>query len=99
MIINSGLIKVTINAIQVGGADSSRFTVTPGCNGRVLNPSQTCTITVTFAATSDGTYNAMLQVHDDGPGGVHTVNVSGYRGFPTIKFPTLRPPITPRPSP
>ena len=96
-ITNSGLIKVTINAVQV--ADTGHFSASPACNTRVLNVGQWCTVTVTFTSTADGTFNTTLQVHDDGPGGMHTVNVSGYRGFPTIKFPTMRPPITPRPSP
>jgi hypothetical protein len=98
IITNTGLARVTITAVKV--SDTTHFSANTACNGRALNPEQTCTVTVTFAPTADGTFNATLQVYDDGPGSPHTVNITAYRGPPTlIKIPTGRPPIvSPRPA-
>jgi hypothetical protein len=93
---NTGAGRVTISTVKT---DDSHFTVNTGCFNKVLMPGNACTMTLTFAASTDGTIKAKLQVVDDAPGSPHEMSLLGYRGPILIKliptqariFPSLSP--------
>jgi hypothetical protein len=84
MITNTGGGQAAISTVN---SSDSHFTVTTGCHGRTLAPGKSCSLTLTFAATADGTYRAKLTVND--AVGPHEIAVTGYRG-PLI---FIKPPI------
>lgn len=89
-ITNTGTGDLTINSVRsddLGG----HFSVSPGCDSRVLAPNQACQVTVRFTATTFGQFSARLQVFDSLSPGLHLVPVSGYRGLLIV-------PIVPGPS-
>ena|ERR1700719_2717197 len=72
---NTGPIPVTISSIST----SPPFTQTNNCPiaPSTLQPSTSCTISVSFAPTSTGRVNGSLAVTDDAPGSPQTVNLKG----------------------
>lgn len=89
-ITNTGTGDLTINSVRSDDL-SGHFSVTSGCDARVLAPNQACQVTVRFTATTFGQFSARLQVFDSLQPGLQLVPVSGYRGLVII-------PIVPRPS-
>jgi len=61
-ITNSTSANLVVTAIGNSGANPSAFTTTNNCTGSPILPSGTCTIHVTFAAPTVGSYAAWLSV-------------------------------------
>jgi hypothetical protein len=70
-------------------ADDSHFTVSPGCAGKTLQPSDSCSVTVTFSSFTNVNLKSKLIVSDTAPGGTHDIAVTGYRGPPIIILPPI----------
>lgn len=60
VITNSGNVTLNISAITLSGADASQFSVTPST--ATISAGSTGTITVTFAPTSSGVKNAIINI-------------------------------------
>jgi hypothetical protein len=74
---NSGTASLTINNINIGGADANRFSRTTTCGG-TLAVGASCTINVTFSPQRAGAaYSASLQVSDNAPGSPQTATLTG----------------------
>ncbi|HEV2176294.1 MAG TPA: choice-of-anchor D domain-containing protein [Terriglobia bacterium] len=78
---NSGNATLTINSngITITGPNSGDFAQTNNCPGS-LSPNASCTITVTFTPTQNGTRTASVAVSDNAPGSPQTVPLSGLGG-------------------
>jgi Abnormal spindle-like microcephaly-assoc'd, ASPM-SPD-2-Hydin len=86
-IMNPGTGDLTI--ISVRSDDSgAHFAVTSGCDHRVLAPGQSCQVSVTFTATTNGQFSAHALVFDDLGPGPQSVPLSGYRGPLVIVLPS-----------
>jgi opacity protein-like surface antigen len=75
-IANSGTALVNLIGISITGNNASNFGWTSSC-GVQLAPSASCTLTVSFAATSVGTYSASLNIQTDASGGTGAVALTG----------------------
>lgn len=65
---NAGWAPVTITAADVGGSAAGDFSIAVNdCQDRVLRFSQTCQVSLTFAAGKAGERNATLEVEHFGP--------------------------------
>jgi FtsP/CotA-like multicopper oxidase with cupredoxin domain len=74
---NSGTAVVTINRINIGGANPNRFAQTNNC-GASLAIGASCTINVTFTPQRARTaYSATLQVADNAPNSPQTATLTG----------------------
>ncbi|MFN8512849.1 MAG: choice-of-anchor D domain-containing protein [Chloroflexia bacterium] len=76
---NNGTAALTISsvAITVGGADFTKVADT--CAGQVVNPGQSCTISVVFNPTTGGPRAGLLTITDNVPsaGSIQTVSLTG----------------------
>jgi Putative Ig domain/Abnormal spindle-like microcephaly-assoc'd, ASPM-SPD-2-Hydin len=79
---NSGTTSITITSVSVTGAGSSEFPISAKTCGSTLAAGATCTISVQFKPTAEGTQKATLTVVDSG--GTQTSALSGYGS--AIKF-------------
>ncbi|HEV2176432.1 MAG TPA: FG-GAP-like repeat-containing protein [Terriglobia bacterium] len=68
-------------------ATTGDFTQTNNCP-TVLNPSATCTVSVTFVPTAAGTRTGSLVISDNAPGGSQSVSLTGTGTAPSV---TLKP--------
>lgn len=74
---NAGNETLLINGIGIEGADSSAFQQTNNCT--TVTPDQTCTVDVSFTASSEGERNAVLKITSDDPQRPDiSVNLRGY---------------------
>lgn len=79
-ITSSGTTDLVIGAgaTSITGSDAAMFTIdADNCSGQTLSPSQTCSIDVSFAPTSDGEKLATLRVNSNDPASPTTVELSG----------------------
>jgi hypothetical protein len=65
-IYNRGTGGLTISAIGITGPDAAAFSQTNTCS--TVGPGSTCTVTVTFDATTEGEKNAILIITSNDPG-------------------------------
>jgi hypothetical protein len=68
---NSGNATLSISRVSISGD----FSETNNCIS--LNPSESCTLSVTFAPTASGTRTGTLTITDNAAGSPHTVSLSG----------------------
>jgi hypothetical protein len=69
---NTGGLPVQMQSVTA----TTGFSVSNAC-GSLLAPGSSCTIAVTFAASSIGTQTGTLTIQDDAPGSPQTVSLSG----------------------
>ncbi len=74
---NPGSATVHISQISIGGANPGQFTSSTGCGGAALATNQSCTVSVSFAPTSAGSFAETISVVDDATGSPQTVSVTG----------------------
>lgn len=74
---NTGAGQLTITTVK---ADDPHFTLNTGCTGKTLGPGGSCSVAVTFASTTNGTFKSKLTFNDNAPGGSHEIALTGYRG-------------------
>ncbi len=79
---NAGSATVSITSISVTGTESSEFPISADTCGSTLAAGASCSISVEFKPTSEGTQSATLTVVDGG--GTQTSALSGYGS--AIKF-------------
>jgi hypothetical protein len=72
---NTGATTLTISSISVTGAESAEFPITANTCGSTLGAGLTCTISVEFKPTAEGTQSATLSVVDGA--GTQTAALSG----------------------
>jgi len=77
-VINTGGGNLKISSVRID--DTARFSVTAECNNTILEPGESCHITVKFSTTGVGTFRANVVVSDDAAASPHSVPVTGYRG-------------------
>jgi len=82
---NSGSAPLNITSIAVTGTNSADFAQTSNC-GASLPPGGSCTISVTFTATAQGTRSASITVTDNASNSPQTINLTGIGVLPA---PTL----------
>jgi hypothetical protein len=63
---NSGQSSVKISSISVTGTNSSNFYLTNNLCGSTLSPGQSCTVDVSFASSTAGSFEAYLTVVSNG---------------------------------
>lgn len=66
VVANTGTAPLNIGAVSLMGPDAAQFSiVNDGASGKLLNPSDTATVTVRFAPTAVGTLTARLDIPND----------------------------------
>ena len=73
---NSGTAVLTINRINMGGANPNQFSQTNNC-GASLAIGASCTINVTFSPRQRNSFSATLQVTDNAPSSPQTATLTG----------------------
>jgi len=74
---NTGTAALTINSINMGGANSNQFAIQSRTCTNTLAAGSSCSINVVFSPTNRATYNATLQVNDNAPGSPQTATLTG----------------------
>jgi hypothetical protein len=76
---NTGTAPLTISSIGVGGTNAGDFAQTNNCPTApaTLAVNATCTLTVTFAPTANGSRSAGITITDDVPGSPQSLLLSG----------------------
>jgi FG-GAP-like repeat/Abnormal spindle-like microcephaly-assoc'd, ASPM-SPD-2-Hydin len=82
---NNGNATLSITNIGITGANAANFHESGTC-GSSLAAGAACTISVTFAPTTDGASNATLTITDGAPGSPHTVRLSGTGVVPHVSL-------------
>ena len=95
---NTGTVVVNIAGMTIAGTNASNFTETTTCAAQ-LPAGGSCTITVTFASGTIGSYTGALNIQNDATvGGVATVALTGTAAAPnpvvsltasTLTFPSM----------
>jgi hypothetical protein len=81
---NTGTAAVTISGISIGGTNAADFTETNTCGAQIA-VSASCTISVTFAASTAGSYTANLNIANNASaGGLGTVVLNGVATAPAV---------------
>jgi len=70
---NSGNANLTVNSVATSGANAGEFSLFNGCT--IVEPGNSCTVTVTFTPTTAGSKTATLSIKSDDPDEA-TVDVS-----------------------
>ena len=78
---NTGNAPLLLSGISLTGAHAVDFAVSPDCVV-VVNPSESCTIAITFQPTSEGAHAASLSVVDNAPDSPHSVALAGIAQLP-----------------
>ncbi|MDQ1437858.1 MAG: hypothetical protein QOK43_1487 [Acidimicrobiaceae bacterium] len=80
---NTGTDPVVIGTSTITGTGATSFLSDGGCDGRTLNPSDTCTILVLAYPTGGGLRSATLNIGDNAAPAPHTVplTVIGTQGY------------------
>lgn len=73
---NTGNESLTIAGISIAGVDPSEFAQSTTC-GSILIPSTTCSMSVSFAPTSAGSFEASVTVSDNAASSPQTVTLTG----------------------
>jgi hypothetical protein len=84
---NTGKAALTISGISMTGADAEDFAQTNKC-GTSLAVNATCTVTVSFTPSAQGTKTASLSISNNAPGGSQGVAVSGTAPTPALTLST-----------
>jgi FtsP/CotA-like multicopper oxidase with cupredoxin domain len=74
---NSGTASLTINSINLGGANANQFAIQSRTCTNTLAAGSSCNINVVFSPSNRATYNAILQVNDNAPGSPQTATLTG----------------------
>lgn len=77
MLSNTGTASLTINSINLGGANPNQFAIQSRTCTNTLAAGSSCNINVVFSPTNRATYNATLQVNDNAPGSPQTATLTG----------------------
>jgi hypothetical protein len=72
-----GALPVNIETVTVAGANASEFAVGGNCAGAVLQPTELCTVSVTFRPTAIGPRSAVITINSNAGNDPLTVNVGG----------------------
>jgi uncharacterized protein (TIGR03437 family) len=83
-ITNGGVGPLRIGSIAVVGANSGDFGISGSCSNASLAPSATCTLTVAFGATAQGSRTAAILVMANAPGSPMLIPLSGTGAVETL---------------
>jgi hypothetical protein len=90
-IMNPGTGNLTIVSVRSDDF-GAHFAITSDCDHKLLGPGQSCQVTVTFSAATNGQFGAHALVVDDLGSGTQYVPLSGYRGSLIFVLPPKAPP-------
>ncbi|HEY4817285.1 MAG TPA: choice-of-anchor D domain-containing protein [Candidatus Acidoferrum sp.] len=80
---NTGDQALSLNSINITGANPSDFVATPNCSlPTVLLPNATCSVSLVFSPTAAGARQASLAAANNAPGGPQTIPLSGFGAAP-----------------
>jgi hypothetical protein len=79
---NSGTAPLTISNIAIGGTDAGDFSETNNCS--VVNAGESCTVSVKFTPSTDGSRSATLTLTDNAGTGTQTVPLTGVGTFLSV---------------
>lgn len=95
-ITSTGAQALSINSIQISGADSSEFPAVDTCHApTVLQPNNFCSVSITFSPGSPGSAQASLMITDNAPGSPQAVSLTGT----AVAAPPPAPAVTISPNP
>ena len=82
---NSGLaaLRISTNGISLAGTNPGDFSETDTCNGSVVAPQATCSITVIFQPTATGMRAAQVLISDNAVNSPQAVSMSGVGALPS----------------
>ena len=87
---------LSVNSISISGPDATQFQETDTCQvPSVLQPTNFCSISITFSPSSTGSLQATLSISDNAPGSPQSVQVSGTGVAPPPPAPVVT--VTPNP--
>ncbi len=73
---NSGELDLIINSLQISG--DQEFSITSNsCSGKTLQPSESCTLTITFSPMQVGDYQAFLIITSNDPSSPTSIPILG----------------------
>ncbi|HEX7157776.1 MAG TPA: choice-of-anchor D domain-containing protein, partial [Edaphobacter sp.] len=78
---NTGISTVHVYGVSITGAAAADFVQSSSCVG-ILHGGDSCSMTVTFASTTPGTFSAALAVSDDVDSGTQSVALTGTAAVP-----------------
>jgi hypothetical protein len=81
---NLSTAALSMNALQVIGANPGDFVIGADTCGSSLAGSSSCTVTLTYAPTSGGSRNASLSIVDSDPGSPQSVTFTGLANAITV---------------
>jgi len=71
-------LDIGLGNISITGADAGQFSIeSDDCSGGLVQPEDTCEVTVKFAPTTVGAKTASLSISSNAPNGPHTAALSG----------------------
>jgi hypothetical protein len=79
--LTNGETALTISSIAITGTNAGDFSETSTC-GSGLSPNATCSISISFKPSADGTRVATLNVYDNAGNSPQTVSLMGVGGVP-----------------
>jgi Abnormal spindle-like microcephaly-assoc'd, ASPM-SPD-2-Hydin/Lactonase, 7-bladed beta-propeller len=80
---NTGDQALSLNSINVIGANPSDFVATPNCSlPTVVLPNATCSVSLVFSPTAAGARQASLAAANNAPGSPQTIPLSGFGASP-----------------
>jgi hypothetical protein len=74
---NEGGKEIQFSSVSIGGGDSKDFAETDDCAGKIIQPGDTCTVSVTFAPTKSGKRSAAISVTPQGTVSPRPVALAG----------------------
>ena len=83
---NLGTAPLTVGTLSLAGGDAGQYAISNNaCSGHSVDPSQSCTVDVSFKPTGVGAHDdARLHVLSDDPGGAQDVPLRGSGVVPTL---------------
>jgi 6-phosphogluconolactonase (cycloisomerase 2 family) len=77
-LVNTGDQALSVNSIQISGANAADFAATPTCQPpTVLQPNESCAISVAFTPSAAGSRQASLSATDNAPGSPQAIPLTG----------------------
>lgn len=75
---NSGSAPLVISTAELGGADPGDYRIaSDSCAGQTIQPTDSCSTTITFSPSATGARDAQLTYTDNAAGSPHTVTLIG----------------------
>jgi HYDIN/CFA65/VesB family protein/centrosomal CEP192-like protein len=80
---NSGTESLSISAVALGGDNSTSYNKNDNCHAATVAPGDSCTISVAFTPTADGSLAATVSITDNSASSPQSVSLTGIGIAPT----------------